>query len=540
MPEPVGAALYFFATGELSSQDLHRDIVVFDWGAGTFDMALLRAGRLQFGSANTFGSAVYGGRLYDDLFYQWLLDIARETGPKNALQVLQNRAAHQRYLHGMKCREIKESFSSAYAAAHAENEPDRPWTYIHAVTIGVGEARTDLGNFIVPHLSDFDKRMRAYRVSDMARRWLEHPQGAIQPAERSFVDALLAGEAVDLEAWGRTLITTGLSQFNVKQNAVVVLTGGSANWKWFKDLVRAYPAFAGREQDFHVDDEPEFTIARGLARTYAVADHSRKLTATIAAARAVLIPALCEIRNDHLHDLAYRITAEMLDDANLQQAVRQIFVDYYRDALAVGEAPNRPRLGEELERRLGAWLTDNGEKLQRRWGDQFAYGAYQRVMRLLQQRLHLEGPVEVAITSCGAIGPNRLDEALQNLGGNVKFYDLTSRIQLEILQLMQQWLKPGAVPAGNGAIAKIIVKFLEFLRTLFAPRLTPGAMEAEAQKHAAASTERFFKAMPNAIRQSIQQRKSPEDWAGQVIDNLIATLMTLADFARGDAMVDIG
>lgn len=95
VPEPVGAALYFFATGELSSQDLHRDIVVFDWGAGTFDMALLRAGRLQFGSANTFGSAVYGGRLYDDLFYQWLLDIARETGPKNALQVLQNRAAHQ-------------------------------------------------------------------------------------------------------------------------------------------------------------------------------------------------------------------------------------------------------------------------------------------------------------------------------------------------------------------------------------------------------------------------------------------------------------
>src|SRR5262249_47097050 len=43
IPEPVGAAFYFLGTSQLSAQDFHNDIVVFDWGAGTFDMTTLRA-----------------------------------------------------------------------------------------------------------------------------------------------------------------------------------------------------------------------------------------------------------------------------------------------------------------------------------------------------------------------------------------------------------------------------------------------------------------------------------------------------------------
>jgi len=42
IPEPVGAAFHFLGT-QLRAQGFHRDIVVFDWGAGTFDMTVLRA-----------------------------------------------------------------------------------------------------------------------------------------------------------------------------------------------------------------------------------------------------------------------------------------------------------------------------------------------------------------------------------------------------------------------------------------------------------------------------------------------------------------
>src|SRR5262249_56469593 len=77
IPEPVGAAFHFLGT-QLRAQDFHRDIVVFDWGAGTFDMTVLRAGRLDFEGSKSFGSTVYGGRLFDDLFYQWLIDMAQK------------------------------------------------------------------------------------------------------------------------------------------------------------------------------------------------------------------------------------------------------------------------------------------------------------------------------------------------------------------------------------------------------------------------------------------------------------------------------
>jgi molecular chaperone DnaK (HSP70) len=69
VPEPVGAAFHFLGA-RLKAQDFHNTIVVIDWGAGTFDMTALRAGRIQVDAANNWGSTLYGGRLFDDLFYQ--------------------------------------------------------------------------------------------------------------------------------------------------------------------------------------------------------------------------------------------------------------------------------------------------------------------------------------------------------------------------------------------------------------------------------------------------------------------------------------
>src|SRR4051812_13742047 len=69
VPEPVGAAFYFLGT-QLGAQDFHEDIVVFDWGAGTFDMTTMRAGRMDFHGSMSWGSTLYGGRIFDDLFYQ--------------------------------------------------------------------------------------------------------------------------------------------------------------------------------------------------------------------------------------------------------------------------------------------------------------------------------------------------------------------------------------------------------------------------------------------------------------------------------------
>jgi len=124
VPEPVGAAFHFLGA-QLRAQDFHRDIVVFDWGAGTFDMTVLRAGRMDFEGSKTWGSTSYGGRLFDDLFYQWLLDMAEKRGRHADLRRLAERPTDRAVLLGLTCRKIKEAFSRHLSSQSS----DRPWTW---------------------------------------------------------------------------------------------------------------------------------------------------------------------------------------------------------------------------------------------------------------------------------------------------------------------------------------------------------------------------------------------------------------------------
>jgi hypothetical protein len=536
VPEPAGAALYFLATGELRAQDLHRDMLVFDWGAGTFDMTLLRAGQLKVQSDNSWGSTLYGGRLFDDLFYQWLIEIARQNGRQQDLDFLMSRPIDQEFLHGFICREIKESFSVAYATAHANNQPDQDWTYEHAVTIGVGGNRIDLGDFLVSRLSNLNDRMRSYRASERARDWLQRAQTEVQPVEREFVNALLDGKATDLQAWGQTLVTEGLRQLRVGSNAIAVLTGGSCNWKWFKDIVRASGPFVGEGSQVHVDDEPELTIARGLARAYAVGRHSRRLIQQISSMREQFLPALCEIHRTPLEDLSYRISAEMRQDEKLQNSVQQIFAESFRAGLTnpkpvrkargfwemllaffrgsyervIKEDPNEQVLRPKLERLIGDWILANEATLQRRWGEKFAATAHRSIMDLLRKDLDLEGLVEVAVEACRALGPMSFDQALKTVGGNVRFRpDMVSRIYSELFRLIT------IVSSRSSAVSQ--------------------TTEKEVQKEAHDATHRFFQDMPEAISRNIRQVQSDEQWARYVIDDLIGTLQTLAEFANAEA-----
>ncbi len=526
--EPVGAALYFLTKGALLAGDLHRDIVVFDWGAGTFDVTLLRAGQLKIQSNNSWGSNLFGGRLFDDLFFQWVIEIAEHSGRKSEVEKIKRQETARKYLHGLLCRELKESFSSAYSSAHAINQTNRPWIHRHAVTIGGGDQKIDLGDFAVSRLSDLNGRIRSYRVSDMARPWLEQAHDEARPVERDFVEALLAGNAVDLSAWGSTLITEGLRTLGVGQDAIAIMTGGSCNWAWFRELVQTHRAFAGSDKDVHLDDEPEMTIARGLARAYTIGTYSRQKIDQLVTARNSLTAALRELHHDPLNELSLRINAEMRADSALQGDVRRMYEECYRDVLAdasslkhrdifeallswlkglfkrvTTEDPKELKLRAQLQQRIGDWLTANEPRLQRRWGEQFAYAAHRRIMELLRQQVSLEGMVEVAVEACGATGPASFDTALKRLGGDPKF-----------------------------GISKISSEMARLKLIAMGPKITPEAVSSEVQNQATASTQAFFQGMPNAICRSITQLQSPEQWANYVVDDLIGTLQTIADFAN--------
>jgi hypothetical protein len=522
IPEPVGAAFHFLGA-QLRAQDFHRDIVVFDWGAGTFDMTVLRAGRLDFEGSKSWGSPVYGGRLFDDLFYQWLLDMAEKRGRHADLKKLAGQPIDRAVLLGLTCRKIKEGFSRHYSSQSSE----RPWTWDAPLILGTEANSINLGSFFVANVAELDARMRTYRASEAARQWFDPSSDEIQPEEREFVDALHRGEAVDLKAWGTRLVETGLRKLAVGEGATAVLTGGSCNWRWFLEHVRTIEPFAGRATAVLRDDRPELTIARGLARAYAVGTYSKRLVNEVKARRDVLIWQLQSIHGELLEKLAFQLTSLVRYDEALTSDLRDLLkqgliqaddrpagvMAWMRHLFSLAlEDPAVAAIRPELEKRIERWLADNRRQVER-WAERFSIEANQRVMDLLRLNVNAEisGLVEVAIEACGATGQTPFNEALSALGGKVRFEpNMLMRIYAEVGRAVRQ------------AYDQLIAKNRQ------------ASSSKPVDERPAALTRRFFEAMPDAIRWNILSVQSPDQWAARVIDHLIETLETLVRIARVD------
>jgi molecular chaperone DnaK len=522
IPEPVGAAFHFLGS-QLRAQDFHRDIVVFDWGAGTFDMTVLRAGRMDLEGSKTWGSTVYGGRLFDDLFYQWLLEMAEKRGRHDELKKLSDQPVDRAVLLGLTCRKIKEGFSRHYSSQSSE----RPWTWTSPLVLGTEEDGINLGNFFVQNIAEFEERMRSYRASDAVQQWLDLSSQEVEAEEAEFINALHKGEPVDLKAWGTRLIETGLKKLDVGEGATAVLTGGSCNWRWFLEHVRSIPPFAGRSMSVLRDDRPELTIARGLARAYAVGSYSKRLVGEVKIKREMLVPLLQSIHGELLEKLSFQLTALIKDDDKLKADLRNIlkqgliradarpsggFMDWLRRLLNLAlQDPAAEAIRPDLEKLIERWLTENRQRVER-WAQRFSLEANTRIMDLLRRHINSEirGLVEVAIEACGATGQTPFDEALRALGGKVQFEpNMVARVYSEVGRAVRQAYDQYIAKNDQGGASSV-------------------------DDRAAALTTRFFEAMPAAIRWNILTVQPPDRWAERVIDHLIETLQTLVRIARVD------
>ena len=561
VPEPVGAAFHFLGV-RLNAEDFNRDIVVFDWGAGTFDMSILRAGEFEFEQSNSWGSTLFGGRLFDDLFYQWYTEMAVQNGRAEDVRRLNNSPLDRAIVQELECREIKENFSRFLSTA-ASNEP---WTYVHQVDINGEEGPINLGRFKVPRIGDFFDRMRAYTPSDRAGEWIEKAQDEIQPEERVFVEALKARRPVDLRAWGAVLIDEGLSKLRVGSGSTAILTGGSSNWKWFQSDVGDRSVFAGRGSCLY-DAMPELTIARGLARAYSIGSYSAQLIGELTIARVGLAEGLKEIHGRLVSDLAAKVARLCVSDASLQRSVEGIFLDgmskaeshapvrkdagaglrhffeilgkFFSDLTRIFSGPKR-RLEEyqnqlkaqfetyrsrfadalrdllhdpnveairpELEKCIGRWLADNRVTLLR-VSDEVSKTAREETMRLLNRYVQIGGVVQIALDACGATGEMSLTDVLRPLGGDVEIeMDLFTRLWRDA----SKWL---------GEIGR--------------PQSRTGPHDrAEALcLQARASADSFFAALPEAVRNNVEKAQDAQGWADRVLDNLMNSLRRLVRVA---------
>jgi hypothetical protein len=230
--EPKGALLHHVWQRDISPSEAQDGILVVDFGGGTCDFAVLFRSEPKY----SWGDMLLGGRLFDDVFFQWLCEQHPDAAPAmrsrgDELFVL----AHQ-------CRETKEFFSRTMARDRGER---------------VSRRIADYGAIRDMTWEEFCQRARQYRPSEaFARQWGgDGPLGEL----------CRTSEPMDLLAWFSRSLAEGLARQPIQPADIrrVILAGGSSLWPFVAETVI---------EQLHLDDDrlqrsdrPYAVVARGLA-----------------------------------------------------------------------------------------------------------------------------------------------------------------------------------------------------------------------------------------------------------------------------------
>jgi len=205
--EPKGALLYHLWHKDFSPAEARKGILVVDFGGGTCDFAFLR--RLEV--RHSWGDMELGGRLFDDLFFQWFLE--QNTSALRAIE--QENDTY--YVHSCLCREVKEFFSRTMARDRSEtlNKSVGRYGSIRGMTWSI-----------------FISRAKSYKLSQTFIRYLSeigHESGKLmQP-----------GITLDLLAWFRQCLIRGFEEKKIDRSEIarVILVGGSSQWPFVPDIL---------------------------------------------------------------------------------------------------------------------------------------------------------------------------------------------------------------------------------------------------------------------------------------------------------------
>ncbi|MBW1669176.1 MAG: Hsp70 family protein [Deltaproteobacteria bacterium] len=231
--EPTGAIIHHVAQREIPVSAAFSPGLVVDFGGGTCDFTIMDNGRVKW----SWGDFALGGRLLDDLFFQWFLD----QDPSAEKRLRKDRC--ETFFLLSICKDAKEHFSRTMEKDKKQVVHKRMWEY------GRLEGLT---------WELFLERAMNYRPSDVLLNFLL--SGGI-----SLPDRLRSGAAIDLLEWFRSTLREGLSRTDVDKKSIkyVILTGGSSLWLFAKDIVEE--EFAGLDVRIVRSTRPYAAIAKGLS-----------------------------------------------------------------------------------------------------------------------------------------------------------------------------------------------------------------------------------------------------------------------------------
>jgi len=286
LDEPKGALLSHLWHKDFSPDEALRGVLIVDFGGGTCDFAFLRS----LDEIHSWGDMELGGRLFDDLFFQWFLS-------QNAAALRQIESAGDTYyVHSYLCREVKEFFSLTMARDRSES-----------VNKSVGR----YGSVRAMSWEAFLDRAKSYKPSGAIAGYL---QGLGVDSDRLIRPA----EPLDLIEWFAQSLAQGLGEKKIRTGDIsrVILAGGSSQWPFVYDVVSE--TLGLDESKLMRSDRPYAVIAEGLA---ILSPLQRQFENTRSRLRAEL-PEFCrtkvrplvrKITDAYVADVAADITLELFD-----------------------------------------------------------------------------------------------------------------------------------------------------------------------------------------------------------------------------------
>ncbi len=327
--EPKGALLYHLWHRDFSPEEAQRGILVVDFGGGTCDFAFLRSLRV----CHSWGDMELGGRLFDDLFFQWFL----EQNPKMLKEM--EKAGDVYFVHSYLCREVKEFFSLTMARDRGE-------------TLNKSVGR--YGSLRGMDWPGFIERAGAYQPSATLVRHLRDL--GVECHSITQVE-----KPVDLIGWFRQSLTGILADKALVGSDIsrVVLAGGSSQWPFVADVV---------SESLDIDpsrlmrsDRPYAVIAQGLAILPALQkqfDQTReKLRSDLPDfCRTKVRPLVERVTDRYISEVATDVTNELFD-----KSIRPVLEDFrtnggsvntLRETIAANVRADEAKLKEIIEGRM--------------------------------------------------------------------------------------------------------------------------------------------------------------------------------------------
>lgn len=359
--ESDAALVSCLQSGAIHIDDMNRKCMILDFGGGTCDFTTIESTDvLQNG-----GDALYGGRLFDDLFFQAFC----AADPAFAENVQTSPFAW--HAHWLECREQKEIFSD-FINQHPEDDAvtslriswyDKEGNARESYLKNYGKARflEDAENYTAS--ADLLKMLEPYKN-----------RGGLSTHARD----MLEGRIVGLIEWLSAIIKETDRRREV---AAVIITGGSSRWFFVKELAKnAFPAARIIPSIRGYED-----IAFGLA-LFPLLESSRKKAQVLlneklpsftekalAKANQILESQSDKIIKLCTDRIVHRDIMPTLEDAQKQKMTAADLEDKFAnniksDGLLMEIAREqstvlRKRLEDELNFEFKKWLQDNGVPL---------------------------------------------------------------------------------------------------------------------------------------------------------------------------------